>query len=89
LFGSSEVPAGEQGLYVLVREGHVEITSGNEVLDLGRGEAGFASDSGNVARPPSLPLFLEFDRTPRPDSRNPMLQTVLGETLNRPASICR
>jgi hypothetical protein len=34
-------------------------------------------------------LFLEFDRTPRPDSTNPMLQTMLNETVNRPANQCR
>lgn len=89
LFGASALPADEQGLYVLVRDGHIEITTASETLDLGKGEAGFASDTGTTARPLTLPLFLEFDRTPRPDSKNPMLQTVLSETTNRPANVCR
>ena len=89
LFGATALPADEQGLYVLVRDGHIEITTATETLDLGKGEAGFASDTGATARPLNLPLFLEFDRTPKPDSSNPLLQTVLNETTNRPANVCR
>lgn len=89
LFSAAPLPADEQGLYVFVRDGHIEVSTANETLHLGKGEAGFATDSGSTLRPQMLPLFLEFDRTPRPDSRNPLLQTVLSETANRPANVCR
>ncbi len=89
LFSAAQMPADEQGLYVFVRDGHIEVTTASETLHLGKGETGFASDTGATVRPLLTPLFLEFDRTPRPDSANPLLQTVLSETLNRPANVCR
>ncbi len=89
LFSASELPADEQGLYVFVRDGHIEVSTNSETLHLGKGETGFAADSGTTLRPLLTPLFLEFDRTPRPDSSNPLLQTVLRETTNRPATVCR
>jgi hypothetical protein len=89
LFGESAMPADEEGLYVYVRDGHIEVATNREVLHLGKGEAGFAGNSGTTVRPSLMPLFLEFDRTPMPDSPNPMLQTVLGETLNRSTTQCR
>jgi hypothetical protein len=42
-----------------------------------------------TVRPLLMPLFLEFDRTPKPDSANPLLQTVLSEATNRAANQCR
>ena len=89
LFASTEMPADEQGLYVFVRDGHIEITTASETLHLGKGETGFASDSGNTVRPLLMPLFLEFDRMPKPDSANPLLQTVLNEATGRAANQCR
>ncbi len=89
LFGEAALPADEEGLYVYVRDGHIEVATNREVLHLGKGEAGFAGNSGTTVRPSLMPLFLEFDRTPMPDSPNPMLQTVLGETLNRSTTQCR
>lgn len=89
LFSATALPADEQGLYVFVRDGHIEVTTATETLHLGKGETGFAADSGTTFRPLLTPLFLEFDRTPRPDSANPLLQTVLRETTNRPANVCR
>jgi len=88
LFSAAALPADEQGLYVFVRDGHIEVTTATETLHLGKGETGFASDSGTTVRPLLTPLFLEFDRTPRPDSNNPLLQTVLRESTN-PANVCR
>jgi hypothetical protein len=89
LFSSTALPPDEQGLYVFVRGGHIEITTASETLHLGKGETGFASNTGATVRPLLLPLFLEFDRTPRPDSANPLLQTVLSDATNRPANVCR
>ena len=66
-----------------------EVTTNSETLHLGKGETGFASDTGRTVRPLTTPLFLEFDRTPKPNSTNPMLQAILNETVNRPANQCR
>ena len=89
LFSASALHADEQGLYVFVRDGHIEVTTASETLHLAKGEAGFASDTGATVRPLMLPLFLEFDRTPRPDSVNPLSQTVLSESTNRAVNVCR
>lgn len=89
LFSSAAMPADEEGLYVFVRDGHIEITTASEKLQLGKGETGFAGLAGNTIRPLLMPLFLEFDRTPKPDSANPLLQSVLSETINRPLNQCR
>ena len=89
LFSSAAMPADEQGLYVFVRDGHIEITTASETLQLGKGETGFAALNGTTVRPLLMPLFLEFDRTPKPDSANPLLQSILSETTNRVANVCR
>ena len=89
LFSEAALPAQEEGLYVYVRDGHIEVASGNQTLHLGRGEAGFAGNDGTTVRPSLLPLFLEFDRMPMPDNPNPMLQAVLSESLNRSTTLCR
>lgn len=79
----------QEGLFVFVRDGHIEITTIRETLHLGKGETGFADNNGNTLRPNLMPLFLEFDRTPMPDSKNPMLITVLDETGIRSSNVCR
>jgi len=89
LFTEAVLTDDPEGLYVFVRDGHIEITTAGETLHLGKGETGFASDSGRTVRPFLMPLFLEFDRTPKPDSPNPMLQSILNETGNRSANQCR
>ena len=89
LFGSGVVDDGQEGLFVFVRDGHIEVTSSNQTLHLGKGETGFAAANGTTARPTLMPLFLEFDRTPMPDSKNPLLTTVLGESGARPRQQCR
>ena len=89
LFSGTNMPQDQEGLYVFVRDGHIQVTTASEVLHLGKGEAGFANPTGQTLRPLQIPLFLDFDRTPRPDATNPMLQTMLNETVNRPANQCR
>ena len=46
LFSSAALPADEQGLYVFVRDGHIEITTSSETLQLGKGETGFSALNG-------------------------------------------
>ena len=89
LFSSAALADDPEGLYVFVRDGHIEVATASETLHLGKGETGFASDSGRTVRPLLMPLFIEFDRTPRPDSASPMLQSVLNETVRRPSNQCR
>ena len=89
LFSETAMTGDQEGLYVFVRDGHIEVTTQSETLHLGKGETGFASEAGRTIRPQLMPLFLEFDRTPKPDSANPMLQLVLNETVKRPANQCR
>lgn len=89
LFTEAAMTEDPEGLYVFVRDGHIEVTTASETLHLGKGETGFAADSGRTVRPLLMPLFLEFDRTPKPDSPNPMLQSILNETGKRSANQCR
>lgn len=90
LFGSSDVPDTAQGLFVFVRDGHLEVVQASgALLQLGRGEAGFAGGDGQVTRPALLPLFLEFDRIPLPNTPNPLLSLVFREAGIRPANVCR
>lgn len=78
LFSSDTVNDASEGLFVFVRNGHIEIVSGNQVLHLGNGEAGFAGDNA-VGRPPNIPKFIDFDKIVRPDSNNALLASILGE----------
>ncbi|QTN27752.1 FecR domain-containing protein [Rhodoferax sp. AJA081-3] len=89
LFSADAVDDGQEGLFVFVRDGHIEVVTGRQTLHLGRGETGFAGIDGNTARPLLTPLFLEFDRTPMPNSKHPMLSTVLGENRVRATNQCR
>ena len=79
LFSSGTVSPDEEGLFVFVRDGHIQITSAREVLDLGRGETGFASFDGRTGRPDDMPLFIQHDSVPMPNSLNPMLVNLLSD----------
>ena len=89
LFSSDSVSDAQEGLFVYVRDGHIEIATANDVLQLGRGEAGFAGTGGNTARPSMIPKFLDFDKLPLPTSRNPLLVSVLAEAGVKPSTQCK
>lgn len=89
LFADAGVSEASEGLFVLVRDGHIEVATASEVLHLGRGEAGFAGTLGETLRPTLVPKFLDFDRIPLPTSRNPMLTAVLNESGIRNSNVCR
>lgn len=89
LFSAREVDESQTGLYVFVRDGHIELFTDRGTLHLGRGEVGLAQDDGNVLRPLRMPRFLEFDTTPQPNHPNPLLATILGESGIRPLNQCR
>lgn len=89
LFGVGQPNVEEEGLFVFVREGHIEVVSSKETLHLGRGEAGFASPDGSTGRPLSLPLFIQNDRLPLPNNPNPGLSSVLGDINATSGQQCR
>jgi hypothetical protein len=89
LFYGAALPEGEEGLYVFVRDGHIEITTSKETLHLGKGETGFAGQSGETVRPLTTPLFLDFDTTPRPNSSNVQLRGVLNDVGVRSINQCK
>ena len=89
LFQSGSVKDDEPGLFVFVRDGHIEVTTNRETIHLGRGETGFAGENGDTIRPVLKPLFSDFDKIPLPNAKNPMLVSVLGDSGIRPASICK
>jgi hypothetical protein len=89
LFLGNNAREDEEGLYVYVRDGHIEIITVSEVLQLGRGEVGFAAPDGRTDRPAVIPRFIDFDRTPLPDTRSPALFAVLDDLGLRVSNQCR
>ncbi len=79
LFASSPVSDAAEGLFVFVRDGHIQIVSASQILHLGRGETGFAAADGSTARAQDIPKFIDFDRIPLPNSNAPLLTSILGE----------
>jgi len=89
LFSGDNVQDTEEGLFVFVRDGHIEIATANDILQLGKGEAGFAGNNGETKRPFTVPKFLDFDKIPLPGSRNPLLSSVLADSGVKPNEQCR
>lgn len=89
LFGSVPVSGARLGLYVYVRDGHVELFTGTERLHLGRGEAGFADPNGETNRPDDVPTFLDNDPTPLPSRENFTLSILLNELGIETSNVCR
>jgi hypothetical protein len=89
LFQAAQVAENEPGLFVHVRDGHIEVTTQRETIHLGKGETGFAGQEGNTARPLLTPRFLDFDRIPLPGTRNPALVSVLGDVGIRAGGQCK
>ncbi len=89
LFTSGGVASDEVGLFVTVRDGHIEVTSSKETLQLGRGETGFAGNDGVTGRPVDTPLFIQLDKVPLPNAPNPMLLSVVGDVKSRSNNLCR
>jgi hypothetical protein len=88
LFTSGGVSVNDEGLFVFVRDGHIEVTSSKETLHLGRGETGFAGSDGLTGRPVTMPLFIQFDKVPMPNTPNPTLLSVINEASKTPARQC-
>ncbi len=89
LFSSDTVEDTQEGLFVFVRDGHIEIATAGEVLHLGKGEAGFAGSAGETKRPVNIPKFIDFDKLPLPTSKNPLLVSVLSDSGIKPNNLCK
>ncbi len=89
LFGSAPITETRQGLYVFVRDGHVELITPTERLHLGRGEAGYADPGGETNRPDSVPTFIDNDPTPLPSRENFTLSILLNELGIGTSNVCR
>jgi hypothetical protein len=79
LFSRDTVAENAEGLFVFVRDGHIEVATAGELLQLGKGEAGFANNNGQTLRPTTIPKFIEFDKVPLPNSKSPLLVSVLAD----------
>jgi len=89
LFGTTGVTDKDEGLFVFVRDGHIEIASAKEILHLGRDETGFADKDGLTGRPVTMPLFIQFDKVPMPNTANPSLVSVMGEMGKAVNDVCK
>ncbi len=89
LFSSGGVSANDEGLFVYVRDGHVEVSSASQTLQLGRGETGVATIDGRSGRPVEMPLFIQADKVPMPNSPNPTLASLVGEIKKQSSNLCR
>ena len=89
LFSGDNVSDSEEGLFVFVRDGHIEIATASEILHLGKGEAGFAGVGGDTRRPFTVPKFIDFDKIPLPTSKNPLLVTILADSGIKAGGTCK
>jgi hypothetical protein len=89
LFSQGEPNAPEEGLFVYVRDGHVELSSERETVHLGRGETGFSDPSGHTGRPRDTPLFIQYDKVPMPNSTNLTSINLTGDPNAPPSKQCR
>lgn len=86
LFGASP-STGEDGLYVLDRDGHVFLEARGGRLDLGPGEGGVVGADGTPRRLDPIPSFLADDPFPAPENFNindPLVIQMFGATLGNP-----
>jgi hypothetical protein len=89
LFSGQPVDDSEEGLFVYVRDGHIELLTASQILHLGQGEAGFAGGDGDTRRPMTIPKFLDFDRLPLPTARNPEVAILLRDSGIPPNNTCQ
>jgi hypothetical protein len=89
LFSTQQVSDAQDGLFVYVRDGHVEIATASQVLELGRGEAGYAAPDGDTERPMLVPKFIDFDKMPLPSAKNALLVEVLNEAGIKQQNQCK
>ena len=81
LFGTASLDGAPPGLYVLTREGHIELASEGRSIDLGPGDSGYTAEGRPPVRLTVTPTFMLFDPTPLPDKFDPSA-TRLMDLLN-------
>jgi hypothetical protein len=68
LFGAAALDGQPAGLYVAMRDGHIELAGPNGAVDLGPGETGYFGEGALVpVRLARTPEFLLLDPFPQPD----------------------
>jgi hypothetical protein len=84
LFANNEESGDSEGLFVTVRDGHIELVSATDSLQLGKGETGQVRRNGETVRPPFEPKFVTFDRTPPPTGQFVLISTIppVGNVCN-------
>ena len=82
LFGATALDGQPAGLYVAMREGHIELTGPNGAIDLGPGETGYLGEGLLLpVRLARTPEFLLLDPFPLPDKFDETLIRLL-DVLN-------
>jgi hypothetical protein len=71
LFGTASLDGTPAGLYVLMREGHIELASEGGAIDLGPGDSGYLGEGRAPIRLTVTPTFMLFDPVPQPDKFDP------------------
>ena len=88
-FSTAPVSDTEEGLFVNVRDGHIEVSTAQGVLQLGRDEVGVVRQDGSVARAQRLPRFIEFDRVPLPSTQQFNVRSLLNNAGFGEAQQCK
>lgn len=82
LFGTASIDGSPAGLYVLMREGHIELAGEGGALDLGPGDSGYLGEGRTIPfRLTVTPTFMLFDPFPPPDRFDPNAVRLL-DVLN-------
>ncbi len=71
LFGAESISGAPRGLYLLMRDGHIELTSEGRSVDLGPGDSGYLADGRPPIRLTITPTFMLYDPVPLPETFNP------------------
>jgi hypothetical protein len=71
LFGAGSVSGAPRGLYVLMRDGHIELASEGRSVDLGPGDNGYLGEGRAPIRLTITPTFMLYDPVPLPETFNP------------------
>jgi hypothetical protein len=71
LFGAGSVSGAPRGLYVLMRDGHIELASEGNSVDLGPGDSGYLGEGRAPIRLTITPTFMLYDPVPLPETFNP------------------
>jgi hypothetical protein len=89
LFGVTAADENVDGLYVVVREGHIQLQRDGKLIDLAAGETGY-TDGALFIRPVSVPMFLINDPTPRPGQSIPSsITSLLDNSGLSNQNVCR